>query len=325
MALSTKPASNPQRELSLIGHLDELRARLIICIVFLVVATVGSFLFANKVLGFLIRPVTHRLKIFEATSKSSPTGLSLIVAPDGTVRVPIERRDFKKIEKLDSLNLVFLPEDDKDTTHTLPLIGNKELPPIVYAGPLDPILMQFKVALILGILLSLVVWVWQIWLFIAPGLTDKERRVVGPMLGSAVVLFPIGAMFAYWVIFMVIEIMHRYVVKGIDPLYDIGKYLKFMTTMMIVFGLIFELPLVVALLARVGFLTPGMMRQYRRHIWVLLSVAAMIIVPTPDPFTMLMAWVPMVLLFEISVLVAKPMAMMRAQAEEEDARNADPT
>lgn len=312
-----KIETNPQRELSLIGHLDELRMRLIICVVTLFVSVFFSFYFASPVLEFLIKPVTVILSKHQPVNEDNPTTTTLTLAlqADGSLR-GLHLDQIAAAQSLDSLD-VLIPADLAGTTRTLTLIKPAVRPnKIIYPSPLDPFMMLFKVAIILGILMSLVVWVWQIWLFISPGLTEKEKKVIKPLLLGTIFLFPIGALFAYYLIFLIIAVMQNYIVPGIDILYNITEYLKLMTTMMIVFGVIFELPLVMALLARIGIVTPAFLKHYRRHIYVGLAVVAMILTPA-DPFSMMAVFVPLIGLFEISYQLVKPMAYLRARAEAE--------
>ncbi|MBI1783734.1 twin-arginine translocase subunit TatC [Candidatus Sumerlaeota bacterium] len=321
MTDSSKKKTSDQRELTLIGHLEELRMRLIICVGFFLLATVVCFFFAGPVLEIMIRPVTTMLappKIPVNEDGKTTTTLTLIVAPDGGVKAA-NNESLALTRNLTSLDVILLPHDSGGTTRTINLLQPpKQQSKIIYPSPLDPIMMLIKVALVMAILFSLIVWIWQIWLFIAPGLTEKEKGVIRPMLLSAVILFPIGAIFAYYMIFFIIKIMQQYIVPGIDILYNVSSYLKLMTTMMIVFGIIFELPLVIALLARMGIVTPAFLSHYRRHIYVGLSFAAMVITPTTDPFTMLISLVPLIILFELSVLIARPMALMRRRDEADD-------
>lgn len=320
--LENKHSANSEREMSLLGHLDELRSRLIIAAAALIFFSGVAFFFAGPVLELLVRPVSTMLpdpKIVLA----SPETMHLVVQPDGGLKLT-KPEALLGAQRLESIAFIFPATADQPTTRTLSM-GKTPKPQIVYPSPLDPIMMRIKVSLVLGILLSLVVWVHQIWLFISPGLTDKEKRVVRPVLGAAVLLFPLGALVAYGLLYLIIRLMQTYVVQGIDTLYNVVTYLQFVTTTMISFGIVFELPVVIALLARIGVVTPAFLSHYRRHIWVGLAVFSMIITPTTDPFTMLAAMIPLVFLFEISVLVARLMARMRQkEADELEAASPEP-
>lgn len=319
---STPDKTAELREMSLLGHIDELRTRLIISLATLVISVIVCFFFADQTLEILIRPAQLTLDFSaEPDPDQRIDALNLAVARDGQARVIDAEKLFAATEfELNQLNLV-LVDQDGDTSGTLINIpfgdGKSTKSNIVYDSPIDPLMVQFKVALIMGILISLIVWVWQIWLFIEPGLTDKEKRVVGPMLVWAIFLFPLGALFAYGMVFLIVPMMNTYVVPGIDPLYNIGKYLKLLTTMMIVFGFIFELPVVLGLLARIGVVTPAFLTHYRRHIWVGLAVVAMLVTPA-DPVSMMVALVPLIALFELSVVISRPMALLRQRDEEAD-------
>lgn len=306
---------NPERELTLIGHLDELRTRLVIAVGALVVTTMVSIFFAKPVLEVLIKPVSFSLP-GPAEESADFQVLEVIVGPDGALRIdPARIGELKTIEQLVFVSPV--GADDTQTTHPVPVATGSGSPSMLYLSPLDPFMMQLKVAIIMGILLSLPIWVWQIWLFVAPGLTGNEKRVVRPMLAGAVLLFPVGAAFAYGMFYLIIPVMRRYAVEGIDPIYNLRDYLKIMTNMMIAFGFIFELPLVVAIMARVGIVTPAFLRHYRRHIYILLAFLSMIMTPA-DPISMLIALVPLIGLFEISIYIAHVMMMIRARSEEEE-------
>lgn len=307
------PRPDPdRRELTLIGHLEELRYRLIVCIAALFVLTFISFFFAKPVLEFLIKPVTAVSPFLPPPPVQPSIVLRVDAGGSLSVKQPAALADFDPAAPPPHLVLEFAAADDARTTRAIDLTPKKSGSDLIYTNPMDPFMMPFKVSIILGILLSLGVWVYQIWRFVAPGLTEPEKRVVGPMLAGAIVLFPVGAGFAYVLFFLLIPVMQRYIVPGIATLYTIRDYLKLMTSMMIVFGVIFELPLVVALLARIGIVTPAFLRHYRRHIYVGLSVVAMVITPA-DPFSMLIALIPLVILFECSVWLSGIMALMRSR------------
>jgi sec-independent protein translocase protein TatC len=175
-------------------------------------------------------------------------------------------------------------------------------------------MMQLKVAIILGLLMSLPIVLWQIWLFVRPGLHNNEEKIVKPLLAGAMVLFPIGAAFAYFMVRLVIVVMRGYTVENVDTNYDISKYFSLLTSMMLIFGVIFELPLVLSIAARIGLVTPRMLTQYRRPAYAIMTFASMILTPA-DPWSMLAALVPMIILYEISVIVIRPLAALREREQ----------
>lgn len=330
MAEEKSTESNTERELSLVGHLDELRTRLIICVGATFVLTFLAFFVSRPVLEFLIQPAA-RIASPAAPPLADPTvpppppenQILLQVADDGTLRVKDPEALGRIMDEGETPVLAIeipaakpsgeaLETTPTAATRTLSLDPTRKRAELIYTHPLDPFMMPFKVAIVLGILLSLTIWVWQIWLFVAPGLTEKEKKVVGPLLCGAIFLFPLGSSFAYALLFLVIPVMRRYIVPGIDTLYTIRDYLRLMTNMMIVFGFVFELPLVVALLSRIGIVTPPFLRHYRGQIYVGLAVLSAFVTPA-DPFSMVLALIPLVVLFEVSIWISEIMTRMRDQ------------
>lgn len=322
MAKKKGSKPNVEREMSLLGHLDELRMRLIISVGTLVLATLVSYFFARPVLELLIKPVSNLTRGKLVTPETERAEVVVVNRADGSFRFAHPEL-LGGVQKLDRLTFMVPLSDDATSTKALTIVGSPLQAKIFYSRPFDAVLMPLKVAIVMGVFISLFVWIYQIWLFVAPGLTDKEKRLVRPLLMGVVILFPIGALVAYGFFFIVLRIMQTYALSDVDTFFPIQEYLKVMTGMMIVFGFIFELPLVVAMLARVGIVTPELLRHYRRHIYVLLAFLAMVFTPA-DPYSMLIALLPLIGLFEISVFVSKPMARLRqkAEAEEEAKENA---
>lgn len=302
-------------EMSLVGHLSELRSRLIICILALVFSVGISLFFAPWALNIMTHPIKG-LAMEQGRIKT----LEILVKPgDGSWRFkePLPTPETLKLFSQKRLIFTFLPDPSNSmTTVTMPY-GEDATQQFYYSSPIDPIMIQIKVALILGILIALPVLLWQIWLFIRPGLKKKERTVVKWLLGGAVFLFPIGAGFAYFVVVLVLKIVQVYQIKNVAPLLSIYSYLSLMFKMMMVFGCIFEMPLIVAIAARIGLIKPHFLQSYRRHAYVALAFVAMLVAPTADPFTMLVIMFPLIALYEISVLLCVIMAHMRKQAEDQ--------
>ena len=148
--------------------------------------------------------------------------------------------------------------------------------------------------------------IFQVWLFVAPGLFASERRFVTFVIGSATVCFAIGAILAYW---LVIPLAMRFFVgmaAGTDviPQFDIVEYITFVMLLLIAFGLVFELPVLTFFLAKMGIATSDRMRKGRRYALVLVIILAAILTP-PDPLSQVLMAVPVVVLYEISIWVAR--------------------
>lgn len=295
--------SNPEKEMSLVGHLTELRARLIISLVALAGTTVIGFFIATYVLHFLTYPITTL-----ASEPKSRVAATIHVAPDGTLRInPAELRENLKNLSQKRVRIILETDKVKNLPEESIYLGSEPNQKLYYNNPLDPFMIPLKVAIVLGILLALPVILWQLWQFVSPGLKETEKKLVRPLIGGSMLLFPLGALFAYFMARFVLLIMQSYQVENIDPLLNVYSYISLLTTMMIVFGFVFEMPLFVALAARIGLVNPEFLKTWRRHAYVILAVAAMILTPT-DGFTMLMCLGPMILLYELSIWLAIPMA-----------------
>lgn len=174
----------------------------------------------------------------------------------------------------------------------------------------EPIGMLTTVAffsLLAALALTMPVVVYQVWAFVAPGLKLRERKAAVPIMLVGTGLFLTGATFAYLVVLpAAVQFLLEYTAKfaGVKPLWTISKVIKFETIMMLVFGLAFELPLVVAALTRVGILSPEILAKRRRHAIVLMFVIGALLTP-PDPFTQICLAVPLVILLEISIQASK--------------------
>jgi sec-independent protein translocase protein TatC len=165
-------------------------------------------------------------------------------------------------------------------------------------GLFDPLFFQLKLAIAAGIVVSAPVWMYQLWAFVAPGLHARERRWTYLFIGTAVPLFAIGAVMAYFAMSKGLRFLLGVTPTGITPWITIDSYLSYAMAMLLIFGLSFELPLVVVLLNLARVLTHQRFRKWRRMIIFLVFVFAAVATPSPDPFSMLLLAVPCVVLVE---------------------------
>jgi sec-independent protein translocase protein TatC len=165
-------------------------------------------------------------------------------------------------------------------------------------GLFDPLFFQLKLAIAAGIVFSAPVWMYQLWAFVAPGLHARERRWTYLFIGTAVPLFAIGAVMAYFAMSKGLRFLLGVTPSGITPWITIDSYLSYAMAMLLIFGLSFELPLVVVLLNLARVLTHQRFRKWRRMIIFLVFVFAAVATPSPDPFSMLLLAVPCVVLVE---------------------------
>jgi sec-independent protein translocase protein TatC len=172
--------------------------------------------------------------------------------------------------------------------------------------PTENIIVYFKVALILGLVLAMPVILYQILAFVVPGLTSKERRALKIVVPAATGLFALGVAFSAFIMLpFSVAYLSSFLSDLIEPQYSIDYYISFVFNFVLWIGLSFELPLVVAFLAYVGVVTPQGLAKRRRYAIVVIAGLAALITPTPDPFNMLVVMIPLYFLYEFGVLLAR--------------------
>lgn len=225
--------------MSLIEHLEELRRRLMIIVVAVLVAAIAGFVISRPVLDLL--------------------------------RVPLP--------------------DQYDT--------------LIILGPADAFAAYLKIAGFLGIAFAMPIILFEVWRFVTPGLTRRERRFIWPVMLAALVLFALGVTIGYIVIPYALNFLLGFTGNGIEPNLTVEGYIGFVTTMMLAFGLVLEFPIVLIGLARVGVLSHRRLASQRR--WAILAIVLFAIVLTPggDPISPLILSSVMLVLFEGSLLVIR--------------------
>jgi sec-independent protein translocase protein TatC len=175
-----------------------------------------------------------------------------------------------------------------------------------FFAPAEAFVTQIKVAIFLGVVISFPFLLYQTWSFIGPGLTKSERRVSLSYIGSGLVLFAIGIAFGYYILIPFgLRFLLSFGSENIQPLMNIGKYMNFFLWCLLGSGLLFQLPLLVFFLMRLGILDVDTVRRHRAEAIVAILVLCAVITPTGDFFTLLLLAIPLLLLFELSILAAR--------------------
>jgi len=194
----------------------------------------------------------------------------------------------------------------------LPYLG--EHGGLVFTGVMDKFIAHVKVGALAGVILSCPYWLFHVWKFISPGLYKNERHYAAGFIVAGTALFLLGVVFVYSLVFPA-AFEYLFAVGGdIDkPMITIDAYLGFFVLMTIMFGVAFELPLVLLILAMMGMFDASFLKRNRRYAVVVLAVVAAVMSP-PDAISMTMMWIPLVLLYESSIwvihfLVKKPPAV----------------
>jgi sec-independent protein translocase protein TatC len=184
-------------------------------------------------------------------------------------------------------------------------------------GLFDSFFIQLKLAFVIGVLISSPVWLYQFWAFIAPGLYNRERRWAYFFVGTAVPLFAFGGALAYFAMTRGLHFLLSLVPSNVTPIITISTYLSYAMAMLLIFGLAFELPLVLIIFNLAGVLTHERFRKWRRLIIFAVFAFAAIATPSPDPLTMLLLAVPCVIFVELAEVFTWVNDRRRAKRPEE--------
>jgi sec-independent protein translocase protein TatC len=176
---------------------------------------------------------------------------------------------------------------------------------MIATGVITPFLIPMKIALFASFLVVLPVVLYQVWAFVAPGLYAHEKRLVLPLIVSSTLLFFVGMGFCYFFVFgAVFEFINQWAPKSISVAPDIEAYFNFVMGMFLAFGLAFEIPVVVVVLALTGLVSIEQLREWRGYVIVAIFVLAAIVTP-PDVVSQLALAIPMCLLYEVGIFFAQ--------------------
>lgn len=186
---------------------------------------------------------------------------------------------------------------------------------LIVLGPLDPFIVRLRTAFVAGVVIGGPVLLYQLWRFITPGLTRRERRYALPFVLLSQIMFVAGIAFATWVIPRGLSILLALGGDSIRPLLGAREYLSFLLAMGLAFGLVFELPLVLVFLALAGVVTSQGMRRFRRYAIVINVAAAAIITPTVDAVSLALVAGPMIVFYELAIMLAWLIERMRRRQD----------
>jgi sec-independent protein translocase protein TatC len=173
---------------------------------------------------------------------------------------------------------------------------------LVFTHPMDKFMAHLKIAVFAGVIGAAPFWLYQIWSFVAPGLYQKEKRYAANFILVGTVLFLTGISFCYFLVLpAAFEFLFNFGGTVDKPMITISEYLEFVVQMSLMFGVSFELPLVLVMLGITGIISAQFLRKQRRVSWMVLAVASAVLTPTPDALSMFMMLIPMVVLFEIAI------------------------
>lgn len=265
-----------EKEMSFLDHLEELRWHVVRSLIVVVVFTIGAFIMAPWIF--------HNI-IFAPARVDFPTFQALCSFGNwiGTQELCVEEIPFKVQSRYMT---------GQFTMHIL-------------------------AAFVIGFIISFPYVIWEIWRFIRPGLYSKERKYSRGAVASISLLFISGVLFGYYVLapLMISFLANYQISEMIVNEFDITSYVSTIVGVVFGCGLLFQLPVVIYFLTKMGIVTPTFLRQYRKHAVVIILIVGAIVTPSADPFSQALISAPLYLLYEISILISSN--VVRKQALEE--------
>jgi sec-independent protein translocase protein TatC len=193
---------------------------------------------------------------------------------------------------------------------------------LIATSVISPFMTPFKLAFFVALFIAIPVVIYQIWAFVAPGLYRKEKRFAVPLLLSSILLFYVGVVFAYFVVFPVMfAFFAQTTPAGVTMMTDIASYMDFILTMFLCFGIAFEVPVVVVLLVLSGIISVEKLKESRGYVLIAIFIVAALLTP-PDAVSQTIMAVPMYLLYEGGLIMAGVMQRMR-RAQPQDSEQAE--
>ncbi|MBI5896912.1 MAG: twin-arginine translocase subunit TatC, partial [Desulfobacterales bacterium] len=188
---------------------------------------------------------------------------------------------------------------------------------LIYTNLPEAFFTFLKTAFFTGIVLAAPVLLYQFWMFVAPGLYDREKKLALPILSLSILFFGAGILFAYFVVFPFgFKFFVGFGSETVRPMPSMREYLSFASKLLLAFGLVFEMPMAITLLARLGIVSVDWLRKYRRYAILLFFIVAAILTP-PDVISQILMALPMMLLYEISILGARLVGRKKADDEKD--------
>jgi sec-independent protein translocase protein TatC len=205
------------------------------------------------------------------------------------------------------LGLLLLPMNSTMTYHTtfpfLHFDPHKTNQDLYFTTLIEPIMSHLKIGFIAGIMLMVPVILYQVWKFISPGLLPRERKYAGQFVFFATAFFFVGVMFCFFLLLpFAVQFLITYKTEHLKPIIKLADYIDFTLKFMLASGAVFELPLVMIILGRMGIINPDILTKFRKYAFLIAFIIGGIVTPTPDVFNMTIMSLPIYFLYEIGIL-----------------------
>lgn len=308
--------------MSLGDHLEELRARLILALLGLIVGAIVSVIFGTHIIRFIERPYVEAM--LKRVESAEPNDAALVetvvanVAAQAQADPNFPAIDPNQVELFAKVVVATLQQWYAEQTSARSEGGRlPQSARLQTLAPAEAFSAYMKVSFIGGLILTCPWVFYQLWMFVAAGLYEHERRYVRRAVPFSAGLFVVGALFF---LFVVAPISLRFFlifgdVVNSAPSWTLEKYISFVTVLMLVFGLAFQTPIAIFILERTGLVSLATLRRARKYVFLGVFVVAAVVTP-PDPFSMITLGFPLYALYELGMLLAD-LARKRAAKKKE--------
>ena len=340
MARALRPIGHEDR-LSLVDHLSELRKRLIISIVTLLAAFSFCFAENHAILKIVTKPVTDTQNA-QKTNKNSDDPLAQAARSQREQEQALKAlvpalsltgRTIQSLRGTKSITLGQQAQLDRTTTalavaatqvsQAAAALPTATTPRLTTLGVTEPFTATITIAFYAALLLAMPMLLYQAYAFVLPAFSPKERRVALPLMLMVPVLFVCGVLFGYFVVLdRAVSFLQNFNAESFNNLLQANAYFKFAVLFIAGIGMLFQIPVGVLAVTRLGIFTPKQLAKNRGYVILAISILAAVATPTPDPVTMTLAMAPLIILFELSIVLARWIDRIKPP-EEDDQDDAD--
>jgi len=323
MARALRPIGHEDR-LTLVDHLDELRHRLVLCIVALLASFSFCFWQSDAILEIVTKPVTEtqnlqnprkdskdpleRAALAQRQQKQAFAALAPALASTGKTLDALSDADNVTAAQRRALDrtATSLAAASRQAAEAAAATSGDNARKLVTLGIAEPFTATITIAFYAALLLAMPFLLYQAYAFILPAFSPRERKVAVPLMLMVPVLFICGVLFGYFVVMpRAVGFLQNFNDDSFDILLQAKDYFKFAVFFLAGIGLLFQIPVGVLAVTRLGIATPKQLAANRGYVILAIAIVAAVATPTPDPVTMTLAMAPLIVLFELSILLAR--------------------
>jgi sec-independent protein translocase protein TatC len=303
MATALRPIGHEDR-LSLVEHLDELRTRIILCLVVFIAACGLCFWQNDRILDIMDRPLEKSAFTKDSEDPLERTALFQQSLRRQSLQLTVIAREMARSEDLSPALRAHWEELSRQAQRTADAAPQATARRPVTLGVGEPFTVTFRVVGYAALLLSLPFLLYQAYAFVLPAFSPRERQVALPLMAMVPFLFAAGVVFAYYMVLPnAINFLQNFNDDNFDILLQARDFYRFSIMVLIAMGVLFQVPIGILAVTRVGIVTPRQLRKNRRYAILVIAILAMLL-PGQDPVTMLLLMAPLLVLFEGSILLA---------------------